>query len=219
MMVKKWGQFGSFLACSGYPECKNTKEIASEETAKEGEGGDAQPEVEPCENCGKPMALKRGRFGQFYACTGYPECKTTRKIAAGEKTPKKPDIPLDETCPKCNEAKLAIKEGRFGPFTSCSNYPKCKYIKPKTVGVTCPKPDCGGEIIERRSKRGKTFYGCLNYPKCDFVVWNKPIAEQCPQCGSPFLLEKTTKRYGTERYCNEESCGYKVAVESAEVAS
>ena len=220
-MVKKWGQFGSFLACSGYPECKNTKEIAVEESAKD-DGSttpDGQPVVEPCENCGKAMALKRGRFGQFYACTGYPDCKTTRKIMSGEKTPKKADILLDEKCPKCGEAKLAIKDGRFGEFTSCSNYPKCKYIKPKTVGVSCPKPECGGDIIERRSKRGKTFYGCLNYPKCDFVVWNKPVAEQCPQCGSAFLLEKTTKRYGIEHYCNEESCGYKIGVEKAEVVS
>jgi DNA topoisomerase-1 len=216
-MVKKWGQFGSFLACSAYPECKNTKELQVEEPAA---GTAATPEapaeIEPCENCGKPMALKRGRFGQFYACTGYPECKTTRKIAAGEKVPKKPDVILDEVCPKCGEAKLAIKEGRFGPFTSCSNYPKCRYIKPKTVGVPCPKPECGGEIIERRSKRGKTFYGCANYPKCDFVVWNKPIAEQCPDCGAPFLLEKTTKREGTVRYCNEESCNYKTQVEMEE---
>src|SRR5579884_790586 len=96
-MVIKWGQFGRFMACSGYPECKNTKEIATEEPPKEGEAS-ADAEPEPCENCGKPMALKRGRFGQFLACTGYPECKTTRKIAAGTKTPKKPDVILDETC-------------------------------------------------------------------------------------------------------------------------
>src|SRR5437870_12964288 len=98
-MVIKWGQFGRFMACSGYPECKNTKEIASEETSKEGEAAAADAEPEPCENCGKPMALKRGRFGQFLACTGYPECKTTRKIATGSKTSKKPTVVLDEVCP------------------------------------------------------------------------------------------------------------------------
>ncbi|MBI4475354.1 MAG: type I DNA topoisomerase, partial [Acidobacteria bacterium] len=158
-MVKKWGQFGSFLACSAYPDCKNTKELPSEEPAKEGEAGAGETaEPEPCENCGRPMTLKRGRFGQFLACTGYPECKTTRKIATGA-APKKPDVVLDETCPQCGKAKLVIKEGRFGTFTSCGNYPKCKYIKPKTVGVACPKPGCGGELIERRSKRGKVFYG------------------------------------------------------------
>jgi DNA topoisomerase I len=216
-MVKKWGQFGSFLACSAYPDCKNTKEIALEEPPKEGEAG-SEAEPEPCENCGKPMALKRGRFGQFLACTGYPECKTTRKIAQGTRTPKKPDIILDETCPKCGQAKLVIKDGRFGEFTACSNYPKCKYIKPKTVGVPCPKPGCGGELIERRSKRGKVFYGCIKYPDCDFVVWNKPVPEQCPQCGAPYLLEKSTKREGLIRYCNEETCKYKVQVETEEVS-
>jgi DNA topoisomerase-1 len=164
------------------------------------------------------MTLKRGRFGQFLACTGYPECKTTRKLAPGTKTPKKPDIILDETCPQCGSAKLAIKEGRFGEFTACSNYPKCKYIKPKTVGVACPKPGCGGELIERRSKRGKVFYGCLKYPDCDFVVWNKPVPEACPQCGAPFLLEKSTKREGLIRYCNEEGCSYKVPVEAEKVS-
>src|SRR3989449_4453494 len=217
-MVIKWGQFGRFIACSAYPECKNTKEIASDETPEEGETS-AEGEPERCENCGKPMALKRGRFGQFLACTGYPECKTTRKIAQGTKTPKKPDVVLDETCPQCGLAKLVVKDGRFGGVTACSSYPKCKYIKPKTVGVPCPKPGCGGELIERRSKRGKVFYGCLKYPDCDFVVWNKPVPEQCPQCGSPYLLEKTTKREGPIRYCNEESCKYKVQVETEEVSS
>ena len=219
-MVQKWGQFGSFLACSAYPECKNTKEIAKEETEADKEanganganGADAEPE--PCENCGKPMALKRGRFGQFLACTGYPECKTTRKIASSGGAPKKPDVLLDEVCPKCKEAKLVVKDGRFGLFTSCSNYPKCKYIKPKTVGVPCPKSGCGGELIERRSKRGKVFYGCSSYPDCDFVLWNKPIPEPCPSCGASYLVEKTTKKEGTIRYCNEEACDYKVAVET-----
>ena len=213
-MVKKWGQFGSFLACSAYPECKNTKELALDEPPKEGQpAADAEPE--PCENCGRPMALKRGRFGQFLACTGYPECKTTRKTAQAGRAPKKPDVILDETCPKCGQAKLAMKEGRFGEFIACSNYPKCKYIKPKTVGVPCPKASCGGELIERRSKRGKVFYGCAKYPDCDFVAWNKPVPEQCPQCGAPYLLEKSTKREGLVRYCNEESCKYKVSVEPA----
>src|SRR5436309_2633205 len=123
-MVKKWGQFGSFLACSAYPDCKNTKELALEEPPKEGQPADAEPE--PCENCGRPMALKRGRFGQFLACTGYPECKTTRKIAQGGRAAKKPDLISDETCPQCGKAKLAMKDGRFGEFIACSDYPKCK---------------------------------------------------------------------------------------------
>ncbi len=214
-MVIKWGQFGSFLACTGYPDCKFTKELASD-TDDEGEGAktEEEEEIPPCENCGKPMALKRGRFGPFLACTGYPDCKTTRKLGPGENKPKVPDKILDEPCPKCG-SNLVLKEGRFGPFTSCSDYPKCKYIKPKTIGVPCPRPDCGGELTERRTKRGKAFYGCANYPDCDFVVWQKPIPEKCPQCNSPYLLEKSTKKEGQIRYCNEESCDYKVPVEAA----
>src|SRR5437762_1125776 len=126
-IVKKWGQFGSFLACSAYPECKNTKELPREETSGGAESGGAEAEPEPCENCGKPMALKRGRFGQFLACTGYPECKTTRRITAGGVgVPKKPDVMLDEVCPQCGKSNLAVKDGRFGPCTACSGYPTCK---------------------------------------------------------------------------------------------
>ena len=212
-MVIKWGQFGSFLACTGYPDCTNTKELQKDEDEGDEETKE-QETIEPCENCGRPMAIKRGRYGQFYACTGYPECKTTRKMGPGETKPKVPDIPLEEECPKCG-TNLVLKEGRFGQFTACGNYPKCKYIKSKLVGVVCPKPDCGGEIIERRSRRGKTFYGCSNYPNCDFVLWQRPVAEACPQCNSPYLLEKTTKRGGPIRYCNEESCDYKISLETA----
>ena len=96
-MVIKAGKFGLFLACSGYPECGNTRELETPEPGAEGEIEEA------CENCGKPMVVKRGRFGQFLACTGYPECKTTRKIITTKQgiTAAKPDQILDEKCPKC----------------------------------------------------------------------------------------------------------------------
>ncbi len=212
-MVIKWGQFGSFMACTGYPECSNTKEIKADEDEEAGEKTEEEA-IDPCESCGKPMVLKRGRFGQFLACTGYPDCKTTRKIGPGENKPKVPDIPTDEPCPEC-KSNLVIKEGRFGPFTACSSYPKCRYIKPKTIGVKCPNANCGGDLSERRTKRGKIFYGCVNYPKCDFVLWQRPIAESCPKCSSPYVLEKTTKKDGTFRYCNEEACDYKEPIEAA----
>src|SRR2546429_205750 len=127
-MVIKWGQFGRFMACPAYPECKNTKEIVTDEAPKEGEApADAEPER--CENCGKPMTLKRGRFGQFLACTGYPECKTTKKLASsGASRASIPDIPTDQKCPQCGK-NLVIKHGRYGEFTACSNYPECKYVK------------------------------------------------------------------------------------------
>jgi DNA topoisomerase I len=208
-MVIKAGKFGLFLACSGYPECENTRELETPEPGAEGEGLD-----ETCENCGKPMAMKRGRFGQFLACTGYPECKTTRKIITTKQgmTAAKPDQILDEKCPKC-ESNLVLKQGRFGEFTACSNYPACKYVKQKSTGLVCPKD--GGDVVERKSRRGKVFYGCANYPDCDFVLWNKPILEPCPQCGEKFLIEKITKRHGRQLLCHKEDCDY---VRSEELA-
>ncbi|PYR89713.1 MAG: type I DNA topoisomerase [Acidobacteria bacterium] len=200
-MVIKAGKFGLFLACSGYPECENTRELETPEAGAEGEI------EETCENCGKPMVMKRGRFGQFLACTGYPECKTTRKIIATKQgmTAAKPDQILDEKCPKC-ESNLVLKQGRFGEFTACSNYPTCKYVKQKSTGVLCPKD--GGDIVERKSRRGKVFYGCANYPDCDFTLWNRPVPEKCPDCGAPFLVEKITKRHGRQLICNNEECSY-----------
>jgi DNA topoisomerase-1 len=210
-MVIKWGKFGRFLACSGYPGCRNTREIPKNGGSEEAD----RPKVEEiqCEKCGKPMVLKRGRFGEFMACSGYPDCRNTKKIvkSAQEMTVKQ-DIPLDEDCPLCKK-KLAIKHGRFGEFTACSDYPTCKYIKLKTTGVRCGKEGCTGEIVERKSRRGKTFYGCSNYPDCDFVLWNKPVPDPCPLCGAPFTVMKTTKRTGTVRLCNNENCDFKEQVE------
>ena len=208
-MVIKAGKFGLFLACSGYPECGNTRELETPEPGAEGEIEEA------CENCGKPMVVKRGRFGQFLACTGYPECKTTRKIITTKQgiTAAKPDQMLDEKCPKC-QSNMVVKQGRFGEFTACSSYPTCKYVKQKTTGVLCPKD--GGDIVERKSRRGKVFFGCANYPDCDFTLWNRPIAEACPECKAPFLVEKITKKNGRQLICNNEECSY---VRSEELAT
>jgi len=202
-MVIKWGRHGSFIGCSGYPECSNTRELAVDLPDVDSVDLTDQGDEEYCENCGRPMVLKRGRFGTFFACSGYPDCKTTKRIGGEEK---KPDVLLEEKCPDCS-SQLALKYGRFGEFTACSNYPACKYVKQKTVGVKCP--DCGeGEIIERRSRRGKTFYGCNRYPKCKFVAWSRPLAEKCPQCGSPYLLEKWLKS-GHLAQCPNPECKHK----------
>jgi DNA topoisomerase-1 len=162
------------------------------------------------------MSLKKGRFGSFYGCTGYPECKNIRKIAKGDQKPAPPPVQLDELCPK-DGAHLVRRHGRFGEFVSCSNYPKCDYVQRETVGIPCPKD--GGDIVVKKSRRGKVFYGCANYPKCDVVFWDKPVKETCPKCSMPFLLEKTTKRDGTVRYCQNEDCDYKIAVDTASAPS
>ena len=134
------------------------------------------------------MVLKRGRFGQFMACTGYPDCKTTRRLDQGKKIP---DIPLDEKCPECGR-NLLLRHGRYGEFISCSGYPDCKWVKQNYIGVKCP--DCKtGDLAEKKARRGNLFYGCSNYPKCKFTSAYKPIAEVCPECGSPYLLEKALK--------------------------
>jgi DNA topoisomerase-1 len=197
-LVMKWGKHGKFIACTGYPECTYTREPEPDnvEVAEQGE-------EEYCENCGRPMVLKKGRFGTFLACSGYPDCKTTKQIGGTQKK----DQPLDEKCPQC-QSNLVMKYGRFGEFTACSNYPTCKYVKQKTIGVKCP--ECSeGEIIERRSKKGKTFYGCNRYPDCTFVAWGKPVPQKCSECGSPYMVEKWLKA-GAVWQCPNPECKHKV---------
>ena len=222
MMVLKWGRFGQFLACSGYPDCKNTRDLAPDSEIDTGDRSDvrsaaktakvkaapAQVEVdaEPCEKCGEPMVLRRGRYGPFLACSSYPDCKNTRKVTVGKdgKAEAKADRLLDETCPKC-ESKLAVKQGRFGEFTACSSYPKCRFVKMKETGVTCP--ECSnGQVVERRSKRGKLFFGCSSFPECNFVTWKKPVDRACPDCGASYLVERITKKAGHQYVCDAENC-------------
>jgi DNA topoisomerase-1 len=203
-MAKKFGRFGEFLACTNYPDCKTTRDLPKAHD-EAGEEAHADAAEETCENCGRPMVLKRGRFGQFLACTGYPDCKTTRKIQKGGKFAA-PDVMLEELCPRCGK-QLVLKQGRYGPFTACSNYPKCKYIKQETTGVSCP--ECGeGEIAEKRSKRG-AFYGCSRYPACKFTMRDKPVAQPCPKCGARYLVEKTKKDGPRELQCVAEGCDFK----------
>ena len=202
-LVIKWGKHGSFLACTGYPECTYTRELTVDLPDIEGADLAEQGDEEYCQNCGRPMVLKKGRFGTFFACSGYPDCKTTKQIGGAQK---KADVPLDEKCPQCGN-NLVMKYGRYGEFTACSNYPGCKYVKQKTIGVKCP--ECSeGEVVERRSKRGKTFYGCSRYPDCNFVAWARPVPEKCPDCGNPYLVEKYLKA-GAFLQCPATGCKYK----------
>ncbi|MBV9745495.1 MAG: type I DNA topoisomerase [Acidobacteriia bacterium] len=202
-LVIKWGKHGSFIACTGYPECTYTRELPVDLPDVDKADLSEQGDEEYCENCGRPMVLKKGRFGTFYACTGYPDCKTTKPIGGQQR---KPDQPLDEQCPQCG-SNLVLKTGRYGEFTACSNYPSCKYVKQKTIGVKCP--ECSeGEVVERRSRRGKTFYGCNRWPECNFVAWGKPVPEKCPECGSPYMIEKWLKS-GTVWQCPNRECKHK----------
>jgi DNA topoisomerase-1 len=214
-LVIKWGKHGSFYACSTYdkenPEsCKFTKENPINLPDLDSADMQETTQEEYCENCGRVMVLKRGRFGQFMACTGYPDCKTTRRLDQGKRVP---DIPLEEICPECKTRNLIIRHGRFGEFTSCSGYPDCKYVKQNFIGVKCP--ECKeGELVEKRARKGNTFYGCGRYPNCKFTSAAKPIAEKCPDCGHEFLVERLRKD-GTVIACPNKECDYERAAEGA----
>jgi len=165
---------------------------------------------EVCPECGKPMAIKLGRYGKFLACTGYPGCKYAKPLNGKEEAAEPQEL-SDQMCDKCG-APMAVKTGRYGKFLGCSAYPKCRNIqaleKPKDTGVKCP--DCGkGTFLEKKSKRGKVFYSCSGYPKCKKALWNRPIDRPCPECGAAFVTEKTTKKSGTEYLCATEGCNWK----------
>ena len=206
-LVIKWGRHGSFYACSTYDKedpntCTFTKENPINLPDLDSADVQETTQEEYCENCGRVMVLKRGRFGQFMACTGYPDCKTTRRLDQGKKVP---DIPLDEPCPKCGR-NMMIRHGRYGEFTACSGYPECKYVKQNFIGVKCP--ECKeGDLVEKRARKGNTFYGCGNYPKCKFTSAHKPIAEKCPSCGSEYLVQKYLKD-GPVIACPNKECEY-----------
>jgi len=158
---------------------------------------------EVCEKCGKPMSIKTGRFGKFMACTGYPECKNTKPMA-GDTSGMHTSEPTNEICEKCGKP-MVKKVGRFGPFLSCSAYPDCKNIKNIEIKTNVKCPECGeGDIVERRSKRGKIFYSCNKYPKCKYAMWDKPTGEKCPDCGG--LLAFAAK--GMVK-CSNKECNFK----------
>jgi len=214
-LLERISRHGFFLGCSRYPDCDFIQDLSPELP----EQADGEAKVEICDNCGKEMAIKRGRFGVFLACTGYPDCKTTRRLVEGTRIARQPDEPLDEKCPTCGEG-LIKKHGRFGEFIGCSGYPKCKYTRPITLGIKCPK--CSeGEFVRRgsvgRGGRTRIFYGCSRYPDCDFTTPFQPIAEPCPKCGAPFIVEKKSK-IGLVRTCIKEGCDWEKLAPEAPAA-
>jgi DNA topoisomerase-1 len=149
-----------------------------------------------CEKCGRPMVIRWGRHGRFLSCSGFPECKNARPLEQDETEVE----PTGQVCDKCG-APMVVKSGKYGRFLACSAYPKCKNTKSLTLGIPCSQPECEGEIVERRTKKGRVFYGCSNYPKCKFASWDKPVARKCSQCGASFLVEKTSQDKGTFLQC------------------
>jgi DNA topoisomerase-1 len=167
-----------------------------------------------CEECGEAMVVKFGKAGQFLACSGYPKCKNTMNFTRDEKGEIKiqeSDLAPPEvvgTCPDCG-GDLVIKRSRTNSrFIACNNYPKCTHAQPLSTGVPCPREECGGELVEKSSRRGKVFYSCNQYPQCDYAVWDWPVPEPCPQCESPILVRRTTKAKGEHLSCPNKKCRY-----------
>ena len=166
---------------------------------------------EVCPQCGEHLIIKLGRYGKFYGCKGYPQCKYVRPLYDKEEKVSDQGDSGEERCEKCGKP-MIIKEGRYGKFLACSGYPQCKSTrtlnKSISLGICCP--ECTqGEIVEKRTRQGKLFYGCSNYPQCSFASWHKPVDESCPRCGSPILVEKESTRDGVILRCIKKGCNYK----------
>ena len=148
------------------------------------------------------MIIKMGRFGKFMACNNYPDCKNTKQIGEDGKI-EEPET-TNEVCEKCGKP-MVFKQGRYGKFLGCSGYPDCKTIKAivKPTGVHCPKCE-KGEIVEKKSKKGKIFFACNQYPKCEYAMWNKPTGEKCSICGGLMSFGK-----GKTSVCGNKECGKK----------
>ncbi len=148
-----------------------------------------------CEQCGAPMVIRWSRHGEFLGCSNFPQCKNTRQFKRDERGGLQivSEQVTGETCSKCGSP-MARKNGPYGPFLACTNYPACSEIRPLTTGIACPREGCKGELSERRSRRGKTFWGCTAYPACDYASWDRPIDAVCPTCGARPLFEKTGRR-------------------------
>lgn len=165
-----------------------------------------------CPQCKKPLVIKFGKAGAFLACSGYPDCRFTSNFGRDEngnvalRGKESPEYEKVGVCPECGKD-LVIKKSHSGSrFIACSGYPDCRHAEPFSTGVDCPA--CGqGRLVEKSTKKGKIFYSCEKYPKCDFAIWDKPLAESCPRCGSPYLVEKKSGG-STKVMCPNKNCGF-----------
>ena len=177
---------------------------------------------EECPECGRPLAIRLGRSGNFISCTGFPECRYARNLPrdgedeseGGPEGGSEPKVLEGRSCPNCGRP-LVERTGRTGRFAGCSGYPECRHAEPiekmRETGIACPV--CGeGTLRERRSRRGKPFFSCTTYPKCDYATWDEPLDEPCPRCGWPILTLKETRRRGAEKVCPQRECAHREPV-------
>ena len=160
-----------------------------------------------CEKCGAKMVYKEGRYGRFLACPNFPSCRCTVTLGADGQPLKKENTILEPAGFKCDlcGADMVVRQGRFGVFYACSNYPECKNTKQKVTKIGVPCPICGKELVAKRSRGRMLFYTCENYPECDFSSWDVPLSEHCPECGEPLYYRKSRKAV----ICKKQSCEYR----------
>jgi len=215
-MTIKSGKNGLFLACTGFPECRNTANFSRDEkgriipeaTSETGE------EAGPCEKCGKPMVVKKGKFGPFLACSGYPDCRNTRPIETGEMKEMKTEL-TDTECKACG-GRMVLKANRSGQrFLACENYPQCTHTEPVSTNVPCPREGCRGVLVERASRKGKKFYACNQYPRCNFAMWDEPVDRSCPLCGTKVLALKNPKSSEPFLACRKKGCPFREPLPAA----
>lgn len=169
-----------------------------------------------CEKCGGAMIIKTGRYGRFAACPNYPKCKNTKPLAPPAGTGdsdkenqtdggrgEKKIITADFKCEKCG-GDMVLRNGKFGSFYACANYPECKFTKQKTKDIDVPCPKCGSKIVLKYGKSRTVFYSCDRYPECDFSSWDMPLKENCPRCGANLFRRKGKALI----YCRAEGCGF-----------
>ena len=199
-----WEDFSKQLEVAGERLAETSIEIPVEETDI------------ICDKCGSKMVVKNGRFGKFAACPNYPKCRNTKPLTAtnpdesadegeneAKEETKKKVVVADFKCEKCG-ADMVLRNGRYGSFYACVNYPTCRFTKPRTKEIDVPCPECGAKIVTRYSKSKTVFYGCSNYPKCNFSSWDMPMEKKCPDCGKN-LYHKKGK---AQLICHDEACGY-----------
>ncbi len=161
-----------------------------------------------CPKCGKPVVIKLGRFGKFYACSGFPECNYSAPIIGegDKKIEQEVAAEIKDPCPECGKS-LEVKQSRFGSFIGCSNYPNCKYTKSIKIGSGVMCPNCGKELVRKNTRKGKVFWGCSGYPSCKTAFWDEPINEKCPNCNNLLLKKKSGIACSQCDYKKEEKAG------------
>ena len=169
-----------------------------------------------CDKCGSRMIVKNGRFGKFAACPNYPKCRNTKPLTEKKvesevaeveesvvKEEKKQQEIADFKCEKCG-GDMVLRNGKYGSFYACANYPACRFTKQKTKNIDVPCPECGAKIIVKYSRSRTAFYGCERYPECNFSSWDMPVAEKCPDCGKTLYHKKGKPML----VCHDENCGF-----------